>query len=1028
MKITEIVINERGVWRNLHLRLPSSEMSVFYGPNEAGKTTLMKFVREMLFGFDAHKTTGEVAAGSITLSTEDGDYVIRRTRDNETYLTGPDGAPAGPDKIDELLSGVDENVFQNIFAIGIGELQELSTLHEREVADRIYGLTLGPRSKRILEALEFCELELQELADDDGKRGKLIELFERHDRLQSQLKQLDGVKQEYIRLANQRKISQEEISEIQSRQSGIDSQLRGHLYMQRAWKPWRAVEECREELASLPIIESFPENGLERLQEIELELAEAAEQRDRLKTEAKALIEDSNRSDSDRAVAKYESILQGLVDHRDWIADLTVQIQGAESHRNTLSEDLAQSLRKLGGDWSTDQLEQLDTSPAAYRRLIGKGRAYQAAVARREKLKQSCKRLSNSQERRQVQLAERTRHLGVESISSGLEVAQSRLSDLETLSELKLKKRELHRRQLGIDELREHTEVRMSPPPRFYLIFWFLVGCGLISLIAGVYNGIYQQWLTGGIFAAFCLMSLALGQLAKHHFEHGVERRISQLNDVADRNREELRATREELLRLMDDDTSVDHESDTVVLELAAIRECSREIAELESLAIAEQKMERNRARLKRANDKLYQSQRDVAGARQVWQQTLTHLGLPETFDVNEAFEFWQSLVETDDLRRQGAFAELALKGHREVYDSFCRRIAEVARRMHQWDFDFEQPLTIVDHWEQQLKQLHSNRKERQRLRREAKARFRDAAEYRGFVDECKSKRAALLVQGGAANSEEFEYRANAATRRVLLEHQLEQARQDLEAAGQTETELAVTEEDLQLFDQEHNQECIELLKLEQEDLQKDLQAAYEKLGGVKREIEVLEADRQSRMLRRELEQIRREMRAAAGEWFSLQRAKQAVVQLCHEAERTHQPVVIADASRYLVQITCGKYRNIWTPLGKRHLRIEDEQGQSLAVEKLSRGTREQLFLAIRLALIHDFARNGVALPVVLDDVLVNYDEQRTTATVQALIEFASSGHQLLMFTCHRHLAEIVQSQGQEPLHLPGHDAIAEAA
>ena len=109
----------------------------------------------------------------------------------------------------------------------------------------------------------------------------------------------------------------------------------------------------------------------------------------------------------------------------------------------------------------------------------------------------------------------------------------------------------------------------------------------------------------------------------------------------------------------------------------------------------------------------------------------------------------------------------------------------------------------------------------------------------------------------------------------------------------------------------------------------------------------------------------------------------------------------------------------MWTPLGKQTLIVDDRQGESCRVEQLSQGTREQLFLAIRLAMIEQFRERGIELPVILDDVLVNFDQHRVQAAVQTLQEIAESGQQILFFTCHQHLAELFQRSGSEIINLP---------
>jgi hypothetical protein len=76
-------------------------------------------------------------------------------------------------------------------------------------------------------------------------------------------------------------------------------------------------------------------------------------------------------------------------------------------------------------------------------------------------------------------------------------------------------------------------------------------------------------------------------------------------------------------------------------------------------------------------------------------------------------------------------------------------------------------------------------------------------------------------------------------------------------------------------------------------------------------------------------------------------------------------------------------------------------------VAVLSRGAREQLFLSLRLSLAAYFARRGAPLPLIFDDVLVNFDIERARTAAAVLRDFAAAGHQMLVFTCHEHIAKL---------------------
>jgi hypothetical protein len=109
-------------------------------------------------------------------------------------------------------------------------------------------------------------------------------------------------------------------------------------------------------------------------------------------------------------------------------------------------------------------------------------------------------------------------------------------------------------------------------------------------------------------------------------------------------------------------------------------------------------------------------------------------------------------------------------------------------------------------------------------------------------------------------------------------------------------------------------------------------------------------------------------------------------------------------------------------PLDRRGLLVENNQGESLSLDVLSRGTREAVFIGLRLALAGSFARRGAMLPLVLDDVLVNFDSDRVRCAANVLCDFARQGHQVIMFTCHEHITDIFEDAQADIRVLPPRD------
>ena len=81
----------------------------------------------------------------------------------------------------------------------------------------------------------------------------------------------------------------------------------------------------------------------------------------------------------------------------------------------------------------------------------------------------------------------------------------------------------------------------------------------------------------------------------------------------------------------------------------------------------------------------------------------------------------------------------------------------------------------------------------------------------------------------------------------------------------------------------------------------------------------------------------------------------------------------------------------------------------TVPVEGMSDGTRDQLYLALRLATLERFLENSEPMPVIVDDILIRFDDERARATLEVLAELAMKT-QVLFFTHHARLFEFARS------------------
>lgn len=122
--------------------------------------------------------------------------------------------------------------------------------------------------------------------------------------------------------------------------------------------------------------------------------------------------------------------------------------------------------------------------------------------------------------------------------------------------------------------------------------------------------------------------------------------------------------------------------------------------------------------------------------------------------------------------------------------------------------------------------------------------------------------------------------------------------------------------------------------------------------------------------------------------------------------ERKSQPEVYRCASRLLSQMTDGAWCTVRMN-AQGDIEVVDAIKTTRAPHLLSLGTRQQLYLSLRIALLMTAENVGKGLPIMCDDILVNFDDARRKQAVRALAELARS-RQVILFTCHPDIAALV--------------------
>jgi len=1045
MKIRRLQIERFGAWQEVAVPLAPAGLTVLYGPNENGKSTLVRFIRGVLYGFQPQDGLSSGArpriagcAGELQLTAGGEEFIVRRSSTaggnaELVNLASPTDDPAPA--LSRFLGGVSRDVYERVFAVGLAELQELSTLHGDEIAQFIYQTSLGNDGERVMTALQRASEARQAFAGSPQRTTETDRCRKKIAEIDAQLAECLATEERLAELHRQRRRLTERVDDQQWRQQGLRDQLRGHTFLERAYTPWHRQRRLNDELSALPEITEFPADGSRKLSELEAELTELRRQRQRLQSERQRLRGELPAAEENESLRRLTPEIRRLSKEAEAQRVLESQLPGLKSRADTARRQLDERLRELGPGWSEARLERVSTDPAAAVRLFTQADRFRAAARSRARGIRAYRRLSKRWQQEQTELSAALRRYA----GAGIRDAQDQVhQEIENLHELQRLEARHEAGTRALQELRVDASARAGRnqlPSNFFPAVVMLGIAGAALAIAGVWRyfsgaGI-QTAIIGAIFALLCICCGGLLWTIRQRLDveaedhDGLQHRLAKAQAELDRLNVEMQRLIEQPLVIneleVDDGLRIagcDGVDDVSDVEQITERhaELIHQLAVLSQAQQTETKLQQDRERLSRLRQRIRLLQRSVSQARRDWCTALKEAGLDESIRITGALEVWQTAQQACRQRDALLTARAAVRDAEQAQARFAAEVAGIARQI---DSEPGNPAQLLAEWRSWIDSDAESAAQRS-------TRLAELRKLRGALRELRLRsrrvsaaRRELLAKVGARNRKEFQ-RFEAAWRRSgELQEALEEASLELADVAASEPELAIVEDDLLRFDAPQNRAAIETIENELDDLQADLRTDHEQLGRVQQEIAALESDHTFIELRFERAQAEHALEEARQQWAAAELAGRALEALRTQIEADCQPRTLQSAGRSLQQLTAGKYQRVYAPLGEMSLVVEDEQRQSFRVEQLSSGTREQLFLALRLALIDDFVRQGVELPVVLDDLFVNFDQQRTEAAVRTIVDFAADGRQVLLLTCHQHLVRLFETAGASVVRLP---------
>ncbi len=883
MQIRELNIDGFGVFSDKQVTGLTDGLNVIYGENEAGKTTLIEFIRRMFFGA-ARKSKGYNLYSPLN-GGRHGGRLKCQSASKETFQVSRtfsgkediDISPAvagftGQAALTSILDNASANIFQNIFAFTLDELQSFNSLEEGEIKNRIYGAELGLGTVSLKEVEESIDKPAKEIFLPKGKKTQTHLLLKEIQRIEQEIQTIQTQVQEYDRLTRQWETCKKEQRPRQEKIDSLEVEKRNLETRKELYPVVREMHDIEADINKTGEVVEIPSSGLKTL--------------DAWVEERKSLLLRLDEEESQVNAIRIEqgslSVNHDLLGHEADIIHLQQSIQSInsslkdsgtlEQEKTVLEKEIQADLQEIGDPWD------------------------------REK------------------------------VLNFTEFNRDKISEIESF----LKAFESHRLDVtkARDRLENHQEQRVREQSKGWnLPSWLkaiasgFTGLGLVGLIWGGLEMNVPLLVVSlvvtvfGLFFFWKMVADKKGFARVDHLENSLKEKLSQTEVAEDQKKSEWRTW----LKAM---------AFAETLEPLGAQEFANALKEIKRKFLNKTDIERRMADM------------------QAFLSGITHR------------------IEKIKPCLPDTCFEGSVSANIEIISRMFAEAKENLIGKNRTEKLVQQQVYKIDKLKSQLREVETSLKEMVQ-----KAGAEDEADYREKFD-LFIKRNSLLEQ--------------AERKRSMIQ---------MRVGGGSRYEQFLKEIDSKSPDEimdELNQVAHRLDAVQQEKSHVD-----QTIGAIRNQLDQVASNDEMLIKQGELEVKKQKLREAVKQWATAKIALAMLDSAKKEYEKTRQPGVLKSAESVFAEITAGKYLRIVKPLDEDEIFIQNTHGVQTKVSETSRGTREQLYLCMRLGLIEEYESRSEPLPLVMDDVLVNFDDSRKVKVIETLTRFSKS-RQIIVLTCHK--------------------------
>jgi len=1027
MRLTGIHIENFGPFADRNFNDMSSQLTLLEGPNEAGKSAIRAFLRSTLFGYVTKADRSslrelflynhfkpEAGSGAVSLVTsQDANFNIHRRdgkRRGEVSITGQ--SEGGDELLRTLLGGIDSELYTNVFSISLSELQVMSSLNSDEIRDKIYSVGLGLANVSLTDARGELDDELRKLRSP--RAGRMRKLDKDLSEARAKLEETRRGSDQYTELANNLEQLEENIAAQSSEHEEMRSGIERQKTLVNLRKPWERKTEIDRQISELPANDMLPEDG-------QLQLDNLVDQ----KTALQGQMDDGDLRQQERKTeSESVGVVDAFIEHGDDIrkllmetayytkavTDLPVVEQELEKEQAQLDRDLAE----LG--WSESAVSEFETPMDLQSNLESAGRELTTA---RRSYQEAELTVQSRTEDRETMADEALKLAGARDaltdvpteISADLEKKRDRLSRLRAaIGDSGSVRTELAEAQKNLTETLAQTETEDIGGFVGSILLPIMVIIVSIASVAWSYmSGELSGALAGllGAVAGFMLISRAR---AAGGFKITIRKpAIGEAKDVAtaqvDEVQERLDAVTKEITEIA---------GEFGIKDTASIRDVEEKAGELDrSLDLrrrfesVSREFETQAARLATIDTRLTEAHAQLAlnsntlaDVQNRWQLLLERSELRIDLDPSQAANVMASIRTLKSQQRTTASLRMRVSQMSDTAGEIDFRLSEILEAAELPEAPAQAGTATLEDLAERLL-AHDRAVERQnQIATEIDNWSTEFQTLEGRMSELDAKIGSLLEKGETYDHEEFKALAIQVQERRELERKLSELLENSPLLSSEDGQPY--RDDLEATPHEEAFARLQQLEDEEKRMRSVVNELHSEQGDLRRQQVEFEKSGQALELHSKINVLEEKLASDAQRWAVLTIARDVFERTREEFQQERQPALMKSASKYLSDLTLGRYTSVRAVIGEKEQDLEVVEGEAHTkrANELSRGTAEQLFLAMRFALIEEYAKNAEPMPVVLDDILVNFDPERAKAACKVIMDL-SERFQVIFLTCH---------------------------